>query len=129
VWHVVGLQRSIREWALRQGWGGRPVRVEQAQGILVAALAERCGIAISTAFRFRHRFLRAVERGASKLRGIVEADEIFIVASCKGSWTWKRAKEGNPAPDLPDRSAATSTGTNSCDRPGLAASPPTCRLP
>ena len=37
-WHVVGLQRSIREWALRQGWGGRPVRVEQAQGILVAAL-------------------------------------------------------------------------------------------
>ena len=38
VWHVVGLQRSIREWALRQGWGGKPVRVEQAQGILVAAL-------------------------------------------------------------------------------------------
>jgi hypothetical protein len=34
----VGLQRSIREWAMRQGWGGRPVRVEQAQGILVAAL-------------------------------------------------------------------------------------------
>jgi hypothetical protein len=38
VWHVVGLQRSLREWALRQGWSGRPVRVEQAQGILVAAL-------------------------------------------------------------------------------------------
>ena len=38
VWHVVGLQRSIREWAMRQGWGGRLVRVEQAQGILVAAL-------------------------------------------------------------------------------------------
>jgi hypothetical protein len=37
VWHVVGLQRSVREWAMRQGWGGRPVRVEQAQGILVAA--------------------------------------------------------------------------------------------
>jgi len=37
-WHVVGLQRSIREWAMRQGWGGRPVRIEQAQGILVAAL-------------------------------------------------------------------------------------------
>ena len=28
----------VREWALRQGWGGRPVRQEQAQGILVAAL-------------------------------------------------------------------------------------------
>jgi hypothetical protein len=38
LWHVVGLQRSVREWALRQGWGGRPVRQEQAQGILVAAL-------------------------------------------------------------------------------------------
>jgi hypothetical protein len=38
VWHVVGLQRSVREWALRMGWGGRPVRQEQAQGILVAAL-------------------------------------------------------------------------------------------
>jgi hypothetical protein len=38
VWHVVGLQRSVREWAIREGWGGRPVRQEQAQGILVAAL-------------------------------------------------------------------------------------------
>jgi hypothetical protein len=38
VWHVVGLQRSVREWAIRQGWNGRPVRQEQAQGILVAAL-------------------------------------------------------------------------------------------
>jgi hypothetical protein len=43
VWHVVGLQRSIREWALRQGWGGRPVRMEQAQGILVAALGVLAG--------------------------------------------------------------------------------------
>jgi hypothetical protein len=34
VWHIVGLQRSVREWAIR----GRPVRQEQAQGILVAAL-------------------------------------------------------------------------------------------
>jgi hypothetical protein len=38
VWHVVGLQRSVREWAMRQGWGGRPVRQEQAQGILIASL-------------------------------------------------------------------------------------------
>jgi hypothetical protein len=38
VWHVVGLQRSVREWAMRQGWGGRPLRQEQAQGILIAAL-------------------------------------------------------------------------------------------
>jgi hypothetical protein len=38
IWHVLGLQRSVREWAMRQGWGGRPVRQEQAQGILVGAL-------------------------------------------------------------------------------------------
>jgi hypothetical protein len=47
VWHVVGLQRSVREWAIRQGWGGRPVRQEQAQGILVAGL----GI-LATHFRY-----------------------------------------------------------------------------
>jgi hypothetical protein len=39
VWHVVGLQRPIREWVMREGWGGKKkIRVEQAQGILVAAL-------------------------------------------------------------------------------------------
>jgi Domain of unknown function (DUF6456) len=38
VWHVVGLQCSVTEWARWQGWGGRPVRIEQAQGILIAAL-------------------------------------------------------------------------------------------
>jgi Domain of unknown function (DUF6456) len=43
VWHVVGLQRSVREWAMWQGWGGRPVRQEQAQGILVAALGVLAG--------------------------------------------------------------------------------------
>jgi hypothetical protein len=38
VWHVVGLQRSVREWAMRQGWGGRPVEHKAAAGILIAAL-------------------------------------------------------------------------------------------
>jgi hypothetical protein len=38
VWHVVGLQRSVREWAIHQGWGGRPLHVQQAQGIALAAL-------------------------------------------------------------------------------------------
>jgi hypothetical protein len=38
VWHVVGLQHSVTEWARRQGWSGRPVRVEHARGILIAAL-------------------------------------------------------------------------------------------
>ena len=38
VWHVVGLQRSVREWAIRQGWGGRAVEQTEARGILVAGL-------------------------------------------------------------------------------------------
>lgn len=38
VWHVVGLECSVREWALRQGWGGRNVGHAQAQGMLIAAL-------------------------------------------------------------------------------------------
>jgi hypothetical protein len=38
VWHVVGLQRNVREWALRQGWGGRPVDHKAAAGILIAGL-------------------------------------------------------------------------------------------
>ena len=38
VWHVVGLECSMREWAQRQGWGGRSVGHAQAQGMLVAAL-------------------------------------------------------------------------------------------
>jgi hypothetical protein len=38
VWHVVGLQRSVREWAIRQGWGGRPVDQKAAAGIVIAGL-------------------------------------------------------------------------------------------
>ena len=43
VWHVIGLQRSIREWAMRQGWCGRPINEKQAQGILIAALGTLAG--------------------------------------------------------------------------------------
>jgi hypothetical protein len=38
VWHVVGLQRSVREWAMRQGWAGRQVDHKAAAGILIAGL-------------------------------------------------------------------------------------------
>jgi hypothetical protein len=38
VWFVVGLEFSVREWAQRQGWSGRPVHGPVAQGILVGAL-------------------------------------------------------------------------------------------
>jgi hypothetical protein len=38
IWYVIGHKMSLRQWALRQRWGGRPVRPDQAQGVLVAAL-------------------------------------------------------------------------------------------
>jgi hypothetical protein len=43
VWHVVGYEASVREWAMRQGWRGKPVGHSQAQGILVAALGVLAG--------------------------------------------------------------------------------------
>src|SRR5438132_14428414 len=38
LWHVVGWERSLKEWALHQGWNGRRVSQEAASGILIAAL-------------------------------------------------------------------------------------------
>jgi Domain of unknown function (DUF6456) len=38
VWHVIGLEQSIREWALRQGWCGRSVDQKEAKGFLIAGL-------------------------------------------------------------------------------------------
>lgn len=38
LWHVVGWEQSLKEWALEQGWAGRRVSQETASGILIAAL-------------------------------------------------------------------------------------------
>jgi hypothetical protein len=38
VWHVLGCEWSLREWSLREGWGGRPLGQETAAGILIGAL-------------------------------------------------------------------------------------------
>jgi hypothetical protein len=38
VWYVIGVEISIRDWALRQGWAGRHMHPPQAQGLLVGAL-------------------------------------------------------------------------------------------
>ena len=38
LWHVVGWEQSLKEWALEQGWSGRRVSQETASGILIAAL-------------------------------------------------------------------------------------------
>ncbi|GGJ07216.1 hypothetical protein [Neoroseomonas lacus] len=38
VWFVVGLEMSVREWAARRGWSGRPLPQPIAGGMLVAGL-------------------------------------------------------------------------------------------
>lgn len=38
LWYVAGLQLSLREWALRDGWNGKRIDRDEAKGILVAAL-------------------------------------------------------------------------------------------
>jgi hypothetical protein len=38
LWHVLGWQCTLKEWAMEQGWAGRQVSQEAASGILVAAL-------------------------------------------------------------------------------------------
>jgi len=75
-----------------------------SEGDAVVASAERCGVAVSTAFRWRHRFLTAKEPSPI-LTGIVEADEAFVLLSYKGSRVWERAEKGQPVTDLPDRKA------------------------
>lgn len=55
-------------------------------GVSLRKAAERCGIALDTSFRWRHRFLAAAKDTRPKaVAGIVEADETFIRKSAKGS--------------------------------------------
>ncbi len=56
-----------------------------ADGLTVRASAERCGLAVNTALRWRHRFLAAKDLKARKLTGIVEADETCVPESRKGA--------------------------------------------
>jgi transposase-like protein len=75
-----------------------------SEGETVVASAERCGVAVSTAFRWRHRFLTA-PAASPILTGIVEADETFVLLSYKGSRAWERAEQGLPGAEAPDREA------------------------
>ena len=62
---------------------------DQAQALIhgetIAKAAERCKVAYTTAFRWRHRFLCAFNLDKpQRLSGIIEADETFILESFKG---------------------------------------------
>lgn len=102
-------------------WAGQAEALETGESL--AASARRLGVAVTTAFRWRHRFLAASTRDKpGKLIGIVEADETFILESFKGKRSGlprparerggKAAKRGLSAEQIPvlvarDRSGAT----------------------
>lgn len=57
-----------------------------ADGVSLRKAAKRCRIALDTAFRWRHRFLKsAKDRKAESVSGIVEADETYFLRSQKGA--------------------------------------------
>ena len=94
-----------------------------SSGETVAKAASRCKVAYTTAFRWRHRFLAALNLDKPQhLTGIVEADETFILESFKGKRSdlprparkrgGKAAKRGLSVEQIPvmvarDRSGAT----------------------
>ena len=92
------------------------------EGKSLAKSAQLCGVHPTTAFRWRHRFLRAPsDDKPRRLSGIVEADETFILESFKGRWS-----------DLP-RKARKRGGTRGIRGPirttFLSSSPATGRAP
>lgn len=38
IWHVVGAEWSVKDWALREGWRGKSLKPDTASGFLVGAL-------------------------------------------------------------------------------------------
>jgi transposase-like protein len=102
-------------------WADQAEALETGESLVAAA--QRCGVAVTTAFRWRHRFLAASTHDKpEKLTGIVEADETFILESFKGRRSGlprparerggKAAKRGLSAEQIPvlvarDRSGAT----------------------
>ncbi len=74
-----------------------------SEGESVRKSAARCDVAVSTAFRWRHRFLRAIKTNTARLGGIVEADKTYLLESRKGSRAWKQAAAGLPGAEAPER--------------------------
>jgi transposase-like protein len=74
------------------------------QTLSVRKSAKACGVAVSTAFRWRHRFLATPT--ASKpvqMSGIVEADETFFRRSYKGLRRWTAPDTAAPDTGAPGR--------------------------
>jgi transposase-like protein len=94
--------------------------MDQAQALTsgesIAKAAERCAIDPTTAFRWRHRFLSALNLDKpTSLSGIVEADETFILESFKGK------REGLPRPPRERGGKASKRGLSAEQIPVIVA--------
>lgn len=77
---------------LKAKWLGQQGVLQQ--GLSVREAAEVLDVARSTAFRWRHRFLRLAQPvKAAALTGVVEADETFFLRSSKGQCAGRKARK------------------------------------
>lgn len=86
----------------KEQWSQYSKSVEASQSVRKAA--KECKISIPTSFRWRHRWLTALNNLKDRtFAGIVEADETYILESHKGSKTWARSRRGEPTAPPPNR--------------------------
>ena len=109
-----------------------------ANGLTIRESAERCNIAVSTSFFWRHRFLGTQEQTLPKLKGIVEAVEAYVLENRKGDRNLDRkarrsggkaSKRGLSDEQVPILVAVDRSGTTSCSvLPSVAADSIQCAL-
>ena len=99
-----------------------------AKGETVKASAARCDVAVSTAFRWRHRFLAAARSDSEVLKGIVEADETYVLESRKGARGLgrKARRQGEEARPLARAGAGSHGGGPERDDGQRGAAPGRC---
>jgi transposase-like protein len=109
---------SLARLRKKECWAAQTQALMTGETLVKAA--KRCGVAGTTAFRWRHRFLSAPALDKpSRLSGIVEADETFIRESFKGKRSdlprparkrGKTSKRGLSAEQIPVLVARDRTG-------------------
>ena len=94
-----------------------------ADGLTIRETAKRCNIAVSTSFFWRHRFLGTQVQTLPNLKGIVEADETYVLESRKGDRNidrkvrrrgGKASKRGLSDEQVPILVAVDRSGTTAC---------------
>jgi hypothetical protein len=78
----------------RGRWGRHAECLKRGQ--VLREVAASCGVHISTAHRWRHRFLCAAVPQAPPVSGIVEADETWLSRSAKGQQKVRESWEREP---------------------------------